>query len=278
MSLIPPGRATIGGGLIAALALSLAAATPPLHASATTAVCVIIGAAGTPPTISGAEECDHASAPASTFKIPHALLALQFGVITPATVVEWNGTATGPVAWRRSHTVASAIRWSVVPFFQHTARRIGAARMRQGLSSLGYAADDFDGDVSSFWLNGDLVVTPREQFAFLERFVAGRLPIAAVHVATVREALLMPDGQVTNASGTHDFRLAWPGAVTARVKTGNTEVTGERVSWLIGDIESRGTDYVVVARVRGGADLDGAAGLEAARRGLDTFISTRGRP
>lgn len=262
--------------LAAALTVSVAAALP--AASATPATCVIIGAAGESPAVSDAVECDHPTAPASTFKIPHALLVLQLGVITPSTVVEWDGSAAGPEVWHRAHTVESAIRWSVVPFFQHTARRIGVERMRQGLATLGYAADGFDGDVSTFWLNGDLVVTPREQFAFLGRFVAGSLPIAAAHSATVRDALRMPDGQVTNASGTHAFRLAWPGAVIVRLKTGNAEVKGERVSWAVGVIESRGTDYVVVARVRGEAALEGTAGLDAARRGLDAFIATRGGP
>ena len=259
--------------LATVLAASRAAALP-----AASATCVIIGAAGEPPTVSDAVECDHATAPASTFKIPHALLALQLGVITPSTVVEWNGSTDGPEVWHRAHTVASAIRWSVVPFFQHTARRIGVERMRQGLATFGYAADGFDGDVATFWLNGDLVVTPREQFAFLGRFVAGNLAIARAHLATVRDALRMPDGQVTNASGTHAFRLAWPGAVIARLKTGNAEVKGERVSWAVGVIASRDTEYAVVARVRGEAARDGTAGLDAARRGLDAFITTRGRP
>jgi beta-lactamase class D len=262
--------ATLGLGLVGAAAAPAASAAP--------ATCVIIGAADESPTVSDAVECDYPTAPASTFKIPHAMLALQLGVITPSTMVEWDGATAGPDVWHRAHTVESAIRWSVVPFFQQTARRIGADRMRQGLATLGYAADGFDGDVSTFWLNGDLVVTPREQFAFLGRFVADRLPIDRVHLATVRDALRMPDGQVTNASGTHAFPLAWPGAFTARLKTGNTEVKGERVSWVVGVIESRGTGYAVVARVRGDATLDGTAGLDAARRGLDAFITSRGRP
>jgi beta-lactamase class D len=260
------------------LAVGAGAAGSEPAATAAPAECVIIGAAGNRPTVSGAAECDRPTAPASTFKIPHALLALQLGVIAPATVVDWDGSAGGPDVWRKAHTVVSAIRWSVLPFFQHTARLIGAARMREGLRSLGYAADSFDGDVATFWLNGDLVVTPREQFAFLERLVAGHLPIDAVHRATVREALRMPPGQVTNASGTHAFPLAWPGDLEVRAKTGNTEFNGERVSWLVGSVRSNGVEHVVVARVRAPGALDGTAGLDAARRGLDAYSGRQGRP
>ena len=264
-----------------ALSLVLAVASGELGmepASAASAECVIIGAAGERPAVSGAAECDHPTAPASTFKIPHALLALQLGVISPTTVVDWDGSTRGPELWRKTHTVDSAIRWSVLPFFQHTARAIGPARMREGLRSIGYAADSFDGDVATFWLNGDLVVTPREQFAFLERLVAGHVPVDAVHRATVREAIHMPKGHVTNAAGTHAFAVAWSGDLEVRAKTGNTEVNGERVSWLVGSVRSSGVEHVVVARVRAPGALDGTAGLEAARRGLDAYGKRRTRP
>ncbi len=160
--------------------------------------------------MSDSRECAVATAPASTFKIPHALIALQTGVVTPATVVKWDGTPRDFETWRRDHTLESSIRWSVYPFFQHTARLIGRDRMKQSLGSLAYAADTFDGELTTFWNTGDLVVTPIEQVAFLRRLVAGKLPIDARHVATVRQALRMPAGQITNAAGTHSFALTWP--------------------------------------------------------------------
>ena len=81
----------------------------------------MIGALGAPAAASDPAECARATAPASTFKIPHALIALQTGMITPATVVEWDGTKYWSAPWQRSHTVDSAIKWSVLPFFQRTA-------------------------------------------------------------------------------------------------------------------------------------------------------------
>ena len=60
-----------------------------------------------------------------------------------------------------------------------------------------------------------------------------------------------------------------------RAKTGNTTVEGEQVSWLVGEVESHGAEYIVVARVRAATAIDGTAGLDAARRGLDAWV---GRP
>ena len=192
-------------------------------------------------------------------------------MVTPATEFAWDGTEYSSTLWRRAHTLDSAIKWSALPFFQRTARLIGRERMRTGLAALGYATDGFDGDIATFWLDGDLVVTPLEQHAFLQRFFGGDVPVEAAHLATVRQALQMPPGEITNASGTHPFKLAWPDQVTVRAKTGNSSVKEERVSWLVGEVESRGVEYVVVARVRSSAALEGTAGLEAARRGLDAF-------
>ncbi len=220
------------------------------------------------PFVSNAGECDRKTAPASTFKIPHALIALQTGAITGDTVFPWDGKANDFAAWRRHHTVDSAIKWSVLPFFQRTAGLIGPDRMRSELSSLGYAADTFERDVSAFWINGDLVVSPLEQLAFLQRFMAGTLPVEPRHVSAVKAALRMPPGQVVNAAGAQPFTLTWP-SPAVYAKTGNTSVDGERVSWLVGSLQSDGGDYVFVARVRSSAALERTAGIALAERALN---------
>jgi hypothetical protein len=96
---------------------------------------------------SDARECDRPTAPASTFKIPHALIALETGVIDERTVVPWDGTAYEFERWRHDHTLESAIRSSVYPFFRRTAALIGPERMHRMLQALHYAADTFEGDV-----------------------------------------------------------------------------------------------------------------------------------
>src|SRR4029453_11981339 len=57
---------------------------------------------------SDTRECDQPTAPASTFKIPHALIALETGVIDERTVVPWDGTAYDFASWRQDHTLESA--------------------------------------------------------------------------------------------------------------------------------------------------------------------------
>lgn len=230
------------------------------------------------PYVSDADECAVPTAPASTFKIPHALIALATGAVSGVgEVVPWDGTRQPFPAWERPHSLDSAVRSSVVWFFQRTARRIGPDRMRDSLRALDYAADTFDGDVASFWLNGDLVVTPEEQLRFLRRLARFDLPARRELMAAVLETFRMPPGLITNASGSHDFRLDWPGPLVVHAKTGNTTVAEQRVSWLVGYVESRGITYAFVSRVRADDALAGTAGADLARRVLNARKPAPGR-
>jgi beta-lactamase class D len=231
--------------------------------------CFILAQPGARPYVSDAAECGHATSPASTFKIPHALIALDTAVVRADDVVRWDGGDVAHESWRQDHTLATAIQWSVVPYFQRTARLIGRERMRRGLAMLHYADDSFERDVDAFWLDGDLVVSPQEQFAFLGRLARGTLPLSRAHMATVLNAMRMPRNEVLMAGGAHPFALAWPDGTIVRAKTGNTTVAGERVSWLVGALELDGRQHVFVARVRSSGTLPSSAGADLALRELN---------
>jgi len=254
-----------------ATVIGIASFAPVPYAQVVNECFVLLRPGASKPLVSDPDECSQKTAPASTFKIPHALVALELGVITPDTVFAWDGTAHDFEAWRTGHTLDSAMKWSVLPFFQHTARSIGAERMRAGLSSLRYATDTFEREISMFWINGDLVVSPLEQLEFLQRLFSGSVPIAARHVSTVKEAIRMPAGQIVNASGTHVFALRWPSATVVRAKTGNTRVNGEQVSWLVGALELNGIHHVFVARARSTTTLDRTAAMALAVRELNAL-------
>lgn len=235
------------------------------------AECVLVLALdGSAPFVSDAAECAVKTAPASTFKVPHALIALETGVVTdPLALVPWDGTKFGNPLWERPHSLDSAMKSSALWFYQRTARLIGRERMLAALKHLGYGSDTYDGDQTMFWLNGDLVVSPLEQLDFVARLVQHKLPAERRHVDAVTAAFTMPANAVTNASGTHPFALAWPAPIVLRAKTGNTTVLGERISWIVGEVESRGHATVFVARVRGSGDLTNQSAVDLALRTLN---------
>ena len=96
--------------------------------------------------------------PASTFKIPNSIIALETGVVEDPDkdVFKWDGVTRSIEAWNKDHTLRSAIAVSAVPVYQEIARRIGAERMQKYLDLFDYGNRDIGGGIDQFWLTGNL--------------------------------------------------------------------------------------------------------------------------
>ena len=180
--------------------------------------------------------------PCSTFKLPHALVALETGVIS----LERNRKRCAPQECHSDHgeiDLDGAIRESCLSYFRQTARAIGAARMAEGLASLRYPAVGNLEPLDGFWLSGDLKITAEQQLAWIRRFYTEALPVQARHLEVVRAA--------TRRTGTGDWLI--------QGKTGSSR---EGFGWFTGQITRKGQVSWVVILLRG----KGASGLEAERR------------
>src|SRR5919108_3773525 len=102
--------------------------------------------------------------PASTFKIPNSLIALDTGVVTDEDhVFPWDKTKREDVSWNRDHTLRTALKYSVVPVYQGIARQVGTQRMQEYVTKLQYGNADISGGIDQFWLDGGLRISPVEQ-------------------------------------------------------------------------------------------------------------------
>ena len=117
--------------------------------------------------------------PASTFKVPNSLIALETGVVADPDkdVFKWDGTKRSIEAWNKDHTLRSAIAVSAVPVYQEIARRIGPERMQKFVDLFDYGNRDIGGGIDQFWLSGALRIDPVEQIDFLDRLRRRALPI-----------------------------------------------------------------------------------------------------
>ena len=220
---------------------------------------------------SDSNACATRLSPASTFKIPHALVALELGVVTPTTIEKWDGTPyPQQPLWNRDHTVLSAMKPSVLWLFQRIAPRIGAVRMQSWLQKMEYGNADASGDITRYWVNGTLRVSSIEQVDFLRRFYARELPVKESYARLVEDALVQTPGTVQNARGVHTLAKSWPRHAVLNAKTGATTITsGESVSWLVGALTVGGERTVFASAVwRAGGGVDQ---LDAARLALTTF-------
>src|SRR5262245_2858192 len=255
--------------LLLACALALSLLTP---ATVGPGECVVFAPLGGQAQVIGGDECSRRTLPASTFKVPHALVALETGVVTEKSVIKWDGTKRDYPAWNRDQTLDSAIKMSVVWVFQQFATAIGRERELSYLRSFHYGSGTFERGLTDFWLNGDLTITPVEEVTFLQRMFTYHLPVERRHIDTVKHALTMPRGQILNAAGVHDFPLQWPADTVVRAKTGNGTVNGERVSWIVGSLETGGRQFVFASRKRStSGPLDNTAGADLAVRVLNTL-------
>jgi beta-lactamase class D len=208
--------------------------------------------------------------PASTFKIPHAIAALDSGVIKDQNeVIAYDGHPTENEAWRRDHTLATAMRYSVVWYFQKVAERLGMSREEYYLRRLRYGNADPSSGLTTFWLGGSLRVTPIEQMTFLRRLYYTELPVSDRSLQIVRDILVQPPSVVVNATGEHPFDAPWPAGTVLSAKTGSTSFAPKRaVRWIVGHVRRDRHAWLFVTCVTGAEDLDGSAAIDLAAREL----------
>jgi beta-lactamase class D len=184
--------------------------------------------------------------PASTFKIPNALIGLEVGSITDENeVFRWDGKPKPRPAWERDHTLDTGMSASVVWMFQEIARRTGKARMREWVERLEYGNRDISGGIDLFWLQGGLRISAMEQVNFLHRLAEGRVPATQRAQRLVRNAL----------------RVEKTPCYTLYAKTGTIESGKQAIIWWVGWIEKKGRPVAYFA-----LNLDPATRTAAADR------------
>ncbi len=234
----------------------------PIRASAASGACFLLYEVGVGEVRRNpATACDTRLTPASTFKVPHALAALDAGVIAgPDTTFKYNGAAVSYESWRRDHSLASAMRNSVVWYFQRLAELLGPAREREYLRRFDYGnAPDVTRNVTTFWLDGTLTISPEEELRFIRRLYAGDLPASRSAMDVVRSIMIQPEGKVTNATGEHPFAAPWPPGTTLSAKTGSGTANGQTVRWIVGHV-ARGSRFLALRELRHGRHGSARAG------------------
>ncbi len=168
--------------------------------------------------------------PSSTFKIPNSLIAIESGVATgaehvfpgPRDPLLVDGEPLLPEICNGDITLRLAYRNSCVPVYQEIARRVGRKTYERVLRRLRYGNQRIGpGPVDSFWLDGELRISAREQITFLERLFNDRVPFSARAVAEVKDVMLVEE--------TDDHVI--------RGKTGYVFTTRPRIGWWVGWVE-----------------------------------------
>lgn len=184
-----------------------------------------------------ADRCKEGLSPCSTSKIFNSLVALDSGVATgPDMELKWDGKAQNRKECEKDHTLRSAVRVSVVWYFQELARRVGAQRMQGYLNKLEYGNKDMSGGIDQFWLCSSLKISAEEQLSFIENLYTNRLPIKPEVMEQVRDMIVLERSGDWVFSG----------------KTG-TGCSYERndLGWFVGHLKSGKREFVFAANAKG---------------------------
>ncbi len=192
------------------------------------------------------ERCRVRFSPKSTFKIPNSLIGLETGVIRDAEfVIPWNRQKYPPhdnwdqypfKHWGQDHQLRSAIKYSVLWYYQELALRVGKQRMKKLVTAFDYGNKNISGDIDSFWLNGGLKISADEQVEFLKKFYAGRLPVSKRSTEIVKDILVLEQ--------TPEYKLS--------AKTGGGSIAeGTYIGWFVGYLETKGNVYFFATNIEG---------------------------
>lgn len=157
--------------------------------------------------------------PASTFKIPNSLIALEEAAVSgPDEVFFWDGEVRFVEAWNQNHSMRTAFPVSCVWFYQDLARRIGNEKYLDYLKQFKYGNMMTGPDFTSFWLDGELRITAEEQISFLKKLYKNDLPIKEENIELVKEFMIIEE--------TDEY--------TIRAKTGWAIRTDGEHGWWVG--------------------------------------------
>lgn len=174
-----------------------------------------------------------ATSPASTFKIPNSLIALEEKVKDEYEVLTWDKQTRSIAAWNQDTDLRNAYKNSVVWFYQELASRIGAENYVHYLKKMQYGNEDISGGLTQFWLGSSLKISPEEQLQFLCNLYQEKLPFSKMTYEKVKNIMI--------EEKTEQYTL--------RAKTGWASTSKKDIGWFVGYVEKHNNVYFFATRI-----------------------------
>lgn len=167
--------------------------------------------------------------PASTFKIPNSIIALETGIVDyDSTIFKWDGKERRLDIWNRDMNFHDAFHLSCVPCYQEIARKIGFKRMNEYINKFKYGKMVIDStNIEKFWLEGESTISVEEQLDFIERFYLSLLPVSDKTEKLMKELMIIEKNDKYTLSG----------------KTGWSVRNNNNSGWFVGYIETKDKLY-----------------------------------
>ena len=162
------------------------------------------------------ERAERRYSPASTFKIPHALMALDAGLVRDEFhVFPWDGIERSFAPHNQDQDLRSSMRNSAVWVYEQFAAKLGEGQARNYLERIDYGNADPRVDSGPYWIDGELAISAYEQVLFLQKLYRNQLPFEMQHQRLVKDVMINQAGPdwilraKTGWQGKHGWWVGW---------------------------------------------------------------------
>jgi len=173
--------------------------------------------------------CDTGYIPASTFKIPHTLIALEEKIVRDTSeIIRWDGDEWPNKSWNMDQTLITAMENSCVWVYVRFAEQIGIDAYHRYVNAFNYGNKDLTGPPAKFWLSGLFRISANQQVDFLRNFYNYNLPVSRRSINIVKDIIII------DRSGT--FTLSG--------KSGSGKLSNDEwIMWMVGYIEKNNKPF-----------------------------------
>ena len=188
------------------------------------------------------------TAPNSTYKIYDALFGLEEGIITPKdSFMAWNGADYPFEAWNADQELYSAMQSSVNWYFQEIDGQLGTSALRSYIKEIGYGNENINSDLSSFWMQSTLKISPVEQVELLTNLYNNDFGFSSENVNAVKDSICLFSSENESFYG----------------KTGTGRINDNDINgWFIGYIENADSTYFFATNIQSTENATGSNASE----------------
>ena len=149
--------------------------------------------------------------------------------------------------WNNNQSLESAMQNSVTWYFQNIDRQNGMEAIKKYIDKINYGNRRPGRDISSYWADSTLRISPIEQVTLLKNFYYNKLGFSSENTAAVKQAIRLYSSEEGTIYG----------------KTGTQEIDKKNTSgWFIGYIEKGNHTYFFSLNIH---DENNASGPAAAQ-------------
>lgn len=185
------------------------------------------------------QDANIATLPASTFKIPNTLFALEFKAVKDENeIFKWDGKQKehlGKVIpiWNQDTDLKSAFKNSTIWVYVEVAKRVGRERYQKVLKNIGYGNNNLSEMGTDFWNYGEFAITPKNQIEFLIKLYENQLPFSKKSIDKTKEII------ISKKTSSRIYRS----------KTGWTRRNGTDIGWWVGYVTTNDNVYFFATRL-----------------------------